>query len=394
MRSLIAAFGRLLGGSSRPLNVAVVASQIVPFDGTSNAVRDTIRAVSGVADWRVSVFAKAASVEGIRVHQVEGAADLARRAAFRSADIIVYHFGFYDELFEVLRDGNRTARQLVLFHNITPAEFMAEQFRPLVARSFEQVQYFHGVDRLLPFTSTNAEVLIGAGFDASRVVVVDPVIEWPSPWFAARKAARAIEVLFVGRMTRSKGVMDLLHAVESLRTECAVPFHVTLVGGQVEQEYIDAVRERSSAMAPLVEFVGQCGKDELEDRYRAAHILAIPSYHEGFCRPVAEGLRSGCIPVGYASYHVPIVANRLGRLTEPGNIQALARALKSTIEDVHRALANPTAASLLLDRGPTSLAEFDALASEHVRQFSFERFSNTLIGQIRSLRPQHRDFRQ
>jgi hypothetical protein len=33
---------------------------------------------------------------------------------------------------------------------------------------------------------------------------------------------------------------------------------------------------------------------------------------------LAEGLRAGCVPVGYAGYHLPLVPNGLGRLVAPG----------------------------------------------------------------------------
>ena len=122
----------------------------------------------------------------------------------------------------------------------------------------------------------------------------------------------------------------------------------------------------------------------MQRRYHEAHILAIPSYHKGFCRPVAEGLRAGCVPVGYASYHLPLVANGLGRLVEPGDITALAAALTAMIDSVAEAKAKP-AGQLPLDRGPTSIAAFDALAGDHVAQFSFARFSAAVTGEIRSL---------
>ncbi len=135
---------------------------------------------------------------------------------------------------------------------------------------------------------------------------------------------------------------------------------------------------RSSTLA------GRCDSDELQRRYHQAHILAIPSYHEGFCRPVVEGLRAGCVPVGYASYHLPIVANGLGSLVAPGDVTALAAALTAMIESVAAARGTPKF-QLPLDRGPTSIAQFDALAGEHVAQFSFARFSAAVTGEIRSL---------
>ena len=252
-------------------------------------------------------------------------------------------------------------------------------------------QRFHHADRLWPLTQTNAKVLIQAGLDAVRTEIINPVVQWPRRYQHNDKRPPPVEVLFVGRMTKSKGVLDLLEAVQRIGSPPHPAFRVSLVGKPNERSYVECVQDQVAALEPLVEFVGQCGDDELERRYHAAHILAIPSYHEGFCRPVAEGLRAGCIPVGYASYHLPIVANGLGRLVAPGNVGALAAALQSMIESVVESSGNPTGKSLPLDRGPTSVAEFDRLAGEHIAQFAFDRFADTVINAIRDLLPQTRN---
>lgn len=99
---------------------------------------------------------------------------------------------------------------------------------------------------------------------------------------------------------------------------------------------------------------------------------------------MVEGLRAGCVPVGYASYHLPIVANGLGSLVAPGDVTALAAALTAMIESVAAAHGTPTF-HLPLDRGPTSIAQFDALAGEHVARFSFARYAAAVTSEIRSL---------
>ena len=77
-----------------------------------------------------------------------------------------------------------------------------------------------------------------------------------------------------------------------------------------------------------MQWLGTVDDATWEQLYRRAHILAIPSYHEGFCKPVIEGLRAGCIPVGYASYNLPEIANGLGRMVPTGDVAALTEALE------------------------------------------------------------------
>jgi hypothetical protein len=91
--------------------------------------------------------------------------------------------------------------------------------------------------------------------------------------------------------------------------------------------------------------------------------------------------------VGYASHHLPVVANGLGRLVPTGHAEALADALASTVEVLEPALAAPDKALLPLDRGPTTVRTFDEPASRHVRAFSFDRLSRSVADGIRDLIP-------
>src|SRR6476620_5031826 len=83
------------------LRIAVVASNLARFDGISGGVQHTIRAVSSVPDWEVSVFSPTNEITEIPVHRVKSANELASHPAFREADVIIYHFGIYHDLFEV-----------------------------------------------------------------------------------------------------------------------------------------------------------------------------------------------------------------------------------------------------------------------------------------------------
>ena len=91
------------------------------------------------------------------------------------------------------------------------------------------------------------------------------------------------------------------------------------------------------------------------------------------------------MPVGYASHHLPLVANGLGRLVTPGDVGRLAEALQSMIESIPSALAAPARAALPLDRGATAVRRFDRLAAAHVRGFSFDRLSRRVVAGIRAL---------
>src|SRR5262249_53193902 len=141
-----------------------------------------------------------------------------------------------------------------------------------------------------------------------------------------------------------------------------------------DQAYLQNVKlyVRQHQLESMVEFCGTVDDRQRERLYHEAHILAIPSYHEGFCKPVIEGLRSGCIPVGYASFNLPAIADGFGRLVSPGDVEALASALVEVFEGLAVAVHAPHVPALPLERGAYALREFDAAKGEYVRQFTFE----------------------
>jgi glycosyltransferase involved in cell wall biosynthesis len=373
------------------LRIAVVAGHLAKFEGISGGVQHTIRAVSSVPDWKVSVFSPNNDIADISVHLVNSAGELSSRPDYREADVIIYHFGFFHDVFEAIKGGNGHARQIVFFHNITPEQYVSPLWRGGIRRAFAQLANLQHADWLWPVSKTNADVLVEAGFDPARIEIVPPVIEWPPAFQLGSKETSPVQVLFVGRIVQSKGVLDLVRAVRLVRSTCSIPFRVKIVGklSASNDHYYLYIKEtiQTCGLDQTVEFLGTTESEDLAELYRHAHILAIPSYHEGFCRPVGEGLRAGCIPVGYSSYNLPHVANGLGRLVAPGDIAALADALGGMIEAVARAKTSPSTAELPLDGGPLTIAKFDAAAAKYVSQFSFDNLRRSVTDRIRILSP-------
>lgn len=94
-------------------------------------------------------------------------------------------------------------------------------------------------------------------------------------------------ILFVGRFVRSKGVFDLLSAVERLER----PVRVHLVGtGQT-----DAVREarRTKGLEDAVTVEGELPHVELPRYYAAAEVFCLPTHAESFGMANLEAMACG-----------------------------------------------------------------------------------------------------
>ncbi|BCB77919.1 glycosyltransferase [Phytohabitans flavus] len=97
-------------------------------------------------------------------------------------------------------------------------------------------------------------------------------------------------VLFVGRLARKKG-LDLLLAAASRSDR----FDVVVCGKDTE---------RLRDLPPTVRVLGKLDQDALADLYRAADLLVMPSYGEGFPLVVQEAMASG-LPVVACAGAVP-----------------------------------------------------------------------------------------
>jgi len=226
-------------------------------------------------------------------------------------------------------------------------------------------------------------------FDPAMVRVVPLAVNSPPLTLLGEKQASLVDLLFVGRSVPSKGVLDLVRAIRRIRELTAIPFRLRIVGNLEwsDQAYLAQVKSEilDGRLSDIVEILGTVESAVLESFYHEAHIFVIPSYHEGFCKPVLEALRAGCVPVGYASYNLPHIVNGLGRMVSPGNVELLAAALVEVIEGVARGLRSVEICALSLDAGLLSVAAFDMAAKAYAKGFSLSRFGRTVVARVRQI---------
>ena len=373
---------------TRPTRVAIVIPVLVRYDAIAAAAYDTFRVLSQHPDFDVSVLTFRNDYDDVPARTVSGLADLLLDSAFQAADIIIYHFGIYCELFDALIAAKGRARQFVRFHNITPPQFVAPVQRPVIERSFLQVHNLEHADEIWADSPVNAETLERLGISPTRIQVIPLAVENPTPRTLCGKARMPLNLLFVGRFVQSKGVLDLVEAVDLVRSRCSVPFRLRLAGNLdwSDPAYFTKVKDAVTArkLDMMVEILGTVNAGVLEDLYHMSHVFAIPSYHEGFCKPAIEALRAGCIPIGYASSNLPAISNGLGRMVPTGDTHALAVAIAEVMEGVAQSFAEPEEPLLPLDRGRTSACAFDRAVAEYVRTFTLDHLASATLDRIRA----------
>ena len=143
---------------------------------------------------------------------------------------------------------------------------------------------------------------------------------------------QAVVIGFVGRLTRDKGVGELVQCVKILRGE-GRPVHLLLLG---DFESGDPVNEDTAAWIrtnPAVHWLGFVPNPE--PYYGIMDFFVFPTYREGLPRVVLEAAAAG-IPVvsTTATGVVDVVSDGLtGLLVPPGDAAALAEAVDRLLEE-------------------------------------------------------------
>jgi glycosyltransferase involved in cell wall biosynthesis len=132
-------------------------------------------------------------------------------------------------------------------------------------------------------------------------------------------------LLYVGRMKREKGVLDLLSAFCTLHQEFP-RLHLILVGPD-EENLLEGADE------PGRHVVGYA--KEVEDYMAAADIFCLPSYREGFGSVLIEAAAAGLPSVASRIYGITdaVLDGETGLLHRPGDPGDLARALRTLLQD-------------------------------------------------------------
>lgn len=358
--------------------VLIVAPVLVPHDAISDAARRKCEIIAGLAGMSAGILTLHSGFQGDHVRQIGGVLDLLRHPWFLEADVLVYEYGLYNPLFQALLLGNGKARQVVAFHNVTPEAFVPAAGRELIRKSLRQIHLFGNADEIWADSQTNIDMLASQGVRTSHARVLPIVVDSPPRGTIAEAPLDTVSILFIGRFVDSKGVLDLLEAMVRVKAAGRVRFRLTLAGNQrySDPAYLDRVSAAAAALDDAVTFRGEVSDEDKAELFRDADVFAIPSYHEGFCVPVVEALRAGCIPVGYAAHNLPRIFNGYGRLVPPGDIEALAAA----IEEVCLMLTRPACPRLLhLDRGVLTLRDHFVSLTAYLQSFSV-RTASAIIG--------------
>jgi len=295
-----------------------------------------------------------------------------------------------------------SSRTLVVDHNTTPPDLVREAgIRQRCLDAIARRDELMWADHIVTISEHTLEQHRARGVDPRRVSVMHlpPVVGSGAavqgyPLIGNRPGP--VHFLYVGRFVKAKGVPELLDSFERMVRRYGHDVRLTLVGHPVfhEDDVLQQIRD-------VIDRVGAGGSvrlaqgipdAELEALYRSAHALVIPSYHEGYCIPVAEALWAGVYPITYDAANLPYVSGGLGALVPTGDRDALEREMDEFTESVLASRHDRQELRLRTSRfGVLSEHAWRAAAKSHLSDYSLEAYVDTFLRLLNGLAARRRD---
>ena len=174
------------------------------------------------------------------------------------------------------------------------------------------------------------------GVAPQRIEVLHNAVPDPDPKLAFDHPENAaLRVLFLGQLSKRKGVPELLRALASERMH-GIPWRAILAGdGPVETYRREAV---ALGIGDCIDLPGWVGEAEVRRLCARSDVLVLPSHAEGMAMAVLEGMANGLsvVTTRVGAHEEILRDNETAVLLAAGDPDALAAALADLARDPAR----------------------------------------------------------
>jgi len=220
--------------------------------------------------------------------------------------------------------------------------------------------------RVIAASERTAADLDGLGVPLSKIAIVPPGTD------RAPRAEGSPDgtptLLMLATLTPRKGHLTLLRALDACRD---IPWRLTCVGSpDLNPAHAAAVAQAvaDSGLADRITLAGAVPQDRLDALWRQTDLFVLPSSHEGYGMAAAEALARGIPCVVSAAGALPeVVPPGAGAIVPPGDVPALAAALRRLLTDGQARAAAAARAATAGAGLPDWTATTDRLRSELAR---------------------------
>ncbi len=326
-------------------HIVNIVPAFVPGDGIGNSARARAR---GLLDrgYRVTVICATAKVKigeftdenGRFELLVAGAGWEAERsslttemiAAVRSADLIFVEFGCFNICHELIQN---VAAPLILFYQgITPAVLMQnDMYAACYWRAIGELRKIPQPAMVLAashFTLDEYSRNTGDVSPKSRVV---PLFGNTKESSASQvtSSRRPFRILTVGQLFPHKNYEVLIEATKLLVRD-GLDIEVQHIGGAndlIALGYRNKLQSLATSLGDSFKFLGRVDQSVLDKAYADAHVVVIPSLHEGYSLPAREALVHGKPVIASSFGALPETLQNAGKFFHPLDAVELARVI-------------------------------------------------------------------
>jgi glycosyltransferase involved in cell wall biosynthesis len=380
------------GTAGVPLRIALYSGLCIRHDAISNSLRLKLQVIdrwqAGGAAVKAVAFVHSSDCEDPRIHRLASVTDVLRYKEFWAADVHVFEFGIYYPLFDAVFLLAESVPTVAVYHNITPPELVDDPAtRVLLERSIVQRHNFSRMRHIVADSDYSRGELLALGFPPEQLSVIPlPPAQRLAPRSRERHVSDRVELLYVGRLVRAKGVLDLLEAISLLTDWGASGFRLTIAGNPAlsSPAVLDEVRRcAEGSLSGHLRFIPAPEDETLAELYATSDVFVIPSYHEGYCVPVVEALVADCLVVAYDSSNLPFVLGGLGTLVPTGSVEGLADALAQLLQRFRATRTEGAPLRVPTQRGELEEAEWRREVRVHLDQHSEAMFESKFADLLR-----------
>lgn len=324
------------------MKVSYINSICAKHDAISNAIKNEISLFQNVYNAEVKFYAYRCDHPDMPFVEAMDASVVAMDRHFQHSDLVIFHFGVFYPLFNLLPLIPSNIPRVVIFHNITPKKFLPEDAHEVIEKSLGQLSIMSWADHIICDSPENLRVIREHGVKTPATVVPIAV---PSAIGAPEAKASFVDGRvrfgFVGRFVRSKGIHDLLVAFKRViehhpDTSMSLDFlgNLDFSDSLVVEEIHEFIRYSHEHFGDRVTIkLHGSAPDEVKFQILAdVDIFVLPTYHEGYCVPILEAFGKGCRVVAYDNSNTPNISGGYARLVETGNVDYLTTALSDELE--------------------------------------------------------------
>jgi glycosyltransferase involved in cell wall biosynthesis len=254
--------------------------------------------------------------------------------------LLIHHsMGIFQDDFQ--RVNSLPDRKILIYHNITPVEFLSNPHLKLMSRVGREqlVGYRRHVDFAFADSEYSRTELTEKGFKNTGVLPI--VIDFDrysveSDTNTLRRLRDYTNILFVGRLAANKRQEDLLkifyyyHHYVNPMSNLVLLHHLSF--DPMYEKYLQEMAN-SLSLSDNVIFVATDSAEDLTTYYRAARLFLCMSEHEGFCVPLVESMYFHLPIVAYNSTAVPYTLGGAGILLDEKRFDQIAALVDMVLND-------------------------------------------------------------